>query len=84
MRESGNGASSATSINLGGSLSLAQLSNPLNHPEAKINSAARAVYSAMFNGLADYDHATVKLKHKSRTIAIAVLDAAERFENHYP
>lgn len=84
MHASGNGASSATSIKLGGSQLSARLSNPLNHPEAKINAAARAVYSAMFNGLAEYDRATTKLKHKSRLIAIAVLDAADRFENHYP
>lgn len=54
------------------------------HPYEKINAAARAAYSVMMLGLADFDAATPKLKHKCHEIAIAVLDAAERFERREP
>lgn len=36
------------------------------------------------NGLADFDTATFKLKAKCLQIAAAVLDAAERVEDHFP
>lgn len=84
MHGSASGINLATSIKPGGSPSLGPSSNPLKHSEAKINAAARAVYAALMNNLNDFDRATEKLKHKSRLIAIAVLDAANRFENHHP
>lgn len=69
-----NGRNSTRFTNGGGSPSLARSSK---HPEAKIEAGARAAYGSMMMGLADYDQATVKLQHKSREIAIAVLDATE-------
>lgn len=60
------------------------LAQSSNHPEALIDSAARATYTVLLNGMANYDTASVALRHKSRQIAIAVLDAKARFENHFP
>ncbi len=60
------------------------LAQSSKHPEALIDSAARATYSVLMNGMANYDTASAALRHKSRQIAIAVLDAKERFEDHYP
>lgn len=80
-REYVNGKNSVTFINGDGKPLLAQSSQ---FPEAKIDSGARAVYGSLAMNLADFDKASPKLRHKCREIAIAVLDAAERFENHYP
>lgn len=76
-----NGASSRPYTKSVGHPLLAQSSN---HSEAKINAAARATYSVLMGGAADYDKGSVALKHKSRQIAIAVLDSADIFEDHYP
>lgn len=73
MRESASGANLALSINGGGRPLLAQSSR---YSEATVDAGARAAYRAMMNGLASYDSATTKMQHKSRQIAIAVLDAA--------
>lgn len=80
-RASGNGRSFPTSIKTDGRPLLAQSSN---HPEALIDSAARATYTVLMNGMANYDTASEALRHKSRQIAIAVLDAKTRFEDHHP
>lgn len=76
-----NGKNSATFTNGGGKPLLAQSSR---YPEAKVNAGARAAYSRMVLNLIPFDNASPSLSHKCREIAIAVLDAAERFENHYP
>ncbi len=81
MHESLNGKASKKFTGNGGQPLLAQSSR---YPEAKINAGARAVYSKMMLGLISYDLATAKLQHKCRQIAIAVLDAAATFEDHYP
>lgn len=51
---------------------------------AKLSAGARAAYSSMMNGMGDYAYATNRLKAKCMLIAEAVLDAAERVEDHYP
>lgn len=80
-----NGASLKKSIVNGGVLSLAQSSKPLTKKQhAKLNAGARAAYDSMMNGLADFDTATFKLKAKCLQIAAAVLEAAERVEDHFP
>lgn len=75
------GKSSNTHIKIGGRPLLAQSSN---HPEALIDSAARATYTVLMNGMANYDRASEGLRHKSRQIAIAVLDTRKRLEDHFP
>lgn len=78
-RESSNGTNSKRFTGSAGRPSLARSSS---HSEAEIITAARAVYGSLTMGLADFDHATTTLQHKCREIAIAVLDANARFENH--
>lgn len=56
------------------------LAKSSKHSAAKVDMAARAVYSTMMLGLIAYDHASSSLKQKCHLIAIAVLDAADRFE----
>lgn len=70
-----------TRINSDGRPLLAQSSK---YPEALIVSGARAAYTVLMNGMANYDTASEALRHKSRQMAIAVLDARERFEDHHP
>lgn len=75
------GKSFPTSTKIVGRPLLAQSSN---HPEALIDSAARVTYQVLMNGMANYDTGSEAMRHKSRQIAIAVLDAKARFGNHYP
>lgn len=77
-----NGKNSTALINVVGQPSLAPSSN--RHPKAKLNACARAAYGSLMMGLTSYDRASPKLQAKSLQIAEAVLDAAARFEDHYP
>lgn len=52
--------------------------------EAKILAGARAAYSSMMNGLAEFDTGTFKLRAKCLQLAEAVIDAAQRVEDHFP
>lgn len=81
MRGSGIGANSHTRTSVVGRPLLAQSSN---HSEALIDSAARSVYTVLMGGLSNYDSGSVALRHKSRQLAIAALDAKTRFEDHFP
>lgn len=75
------GKNSTVHINGDGAPLLARSSK---HSEAKVNACARAAYGSLMMNLMPYDRASPKLKAKSLLIAEAVLDAVDRFENHFP
>lgn len=77
MRESLNGKSFKPYIVTGGGPLLAKSSK---HSAAKVDVIARTVYGTMTLGLIEFDRASPSLKQKCHLIAIAVLDAADRFE----